>query len=95
MLGGTILSAKELLKKNSEKIFAFGTVSGTVSGFEGGHPKKLSNFGVTAFVIMPTAYQNAKTDIQKVQFRWGSMPPDPLLYYAPKGNSIPLKCKKA
>ena len=61
---------------------------GPLVGLKGGHPKKPSNFAVTAFVIMPTTYQNAKTDIQKVQFPWGSMPPDPLLYYAPKGNSI-------
>ena len=52
MLGETILSAKQLLKKNSEKIFALGTVS----GFKRRSPKKPSNFAVTAFVIMPTAY---------------------------------------
>ena len=80
MLGETILSAKQLLKKNSEKIFALGTVS----GFKRRSPKKTFKFAVTAFVILPKAYQNAKTDIQKVQFPWGSMPPDP----APKGNSI-------
>ena len=68
---------------------------GPLVGLKGGHPKKPLNFAVTAFVVMPTAYENDKTDIQKVQFPWGSMPRDPLLHYAPKGNSIPQKCKKA
>ena len=61
-----------------------------------------SNFVVTAFVIIQTAYQNAKKkasvpDIQKVdRFSRGSMPPDPLLLYnAPKGHSATLTCKKA
>ena len=40
ILGETILSAKQLLKKNSEKIFALGTVSGTFSGFKRRSPKK-------------------------------------------------------
>ena len=40
MLGETILSAKQLLKKNSEKIFALGTVS----GFKWRSPKKAFKF---------------------------------------------------
>ena len=44
MLGETILSAKQLLRKNSEKMFALGTVSGTVRGFKGRSPQKTFKF---------------------------------------------------
>ena len=59
-----------------------------------GQQKNPSNFTVKAFVIMQTAYQNAKTsisDIQKFQIIQRKHAPGPPYQ---KGNSIPLKCKK-
>ena len=53
-------------------------------GFKEGGPQKTpSNFAMTFLTF------------QKFKFSRGSMPPDPLLSYAPKGNSVPLKRKKA
>ena len=43
---------------------------------------------------LPECQKPAFLAFRKFRFFRESMPPDPLLYYASKGNSTSLKCKK-
>ena len=54
--GGWLVGFEEGHEKNGFKE----GVKRKSSGFKRGHQKIPSNFAVTAFVIMPKAYQNAK-----------------------------------
>ena len=42
---------------------------------------------------LPECQKPAFLTFRKFRFSQGSMPPDPLLYYAPKGNFIPPKTR--
>ena len=69
-----------------------------IMGCKGGSPKKSFKFCSDGICnngnSLPECQKPAFLTFRKFKFSQGSMPLDPLLYYEPKGNSIPLKCKK-
>ena len=77
-----------------------GGSKGKIVGLKGGSPKKSFKYGSDSICnnanSLPRMPNTSVSYIQKVQIFLGKHAPDPLLYYAPKGNSaIPLKYKKA
>ena len=67
-------------------------------GFRGGSLKnsfKFSSDGICNNAnSLPECQKPECLTFRKFRFFRGTMPPDPLLYYASKGNSTSLKCKK-
>ena len=57
-------------------------------------PKKSLKFCSDDICNYAKCQKLAFLTFRNFRFSHGSMPPDTLLYYAPKGNSTPLKCKK-
>ena len=88
-------------EEGHEKNYGFkGEVKRKNGGLKGGSPpQKTFKFCSASFCnnanSLPECQKAAFLAFREFKFSGGSMPPDPLLYYAPKGNSIPLKCKKA
>ena len=65
-----------------------------ILGFKGESPKKSLKFCSDDICNYAKCQKLAFLTFRNFKFSQGSMPPDTLLYYAPKGNSTPLKCKK-
>ena len=95
MLGGTILSAKQLLKKNSEKIFAFGTVSGTVSGFEGESPQKTFKFWSDSICYNANSLPECQNWHSESSISLGKHAPGPLTLLCTKRQFYPTKMQKS
>lgn len=95
ILGETILSAKQLLKKNSEKIFALGTVSGTFSGFKRRSPKKTFKFCSDSICYNANSLPECQNWHSESSISLGKHAPGPLTLLCTKRQFyIPLKCKK-
>ena len=62
-------------------------------GFKGGHEKNMA-LKKKGFKGGGGSFLNVILTFRKFKFYRGRMSQDPLLYYAPKGNSIPLKRSK-
>ena len=92
MLGETILSAKQLLKKNSERIFALGTVS----GFKRRSPKKTFKFCSDSICYNANSLPECQNWHSESSISLGKHAPGPLTLLCTKRQFyMPLKCKKA
>ena len=65
------------------------------SGFKGGHPKKSFKFSSDCICnnanSLPGCQKPAFLTFRNFKFSRGSMPPDSLLYYAPRQNDVCTK----